>query len=239
MSSPLTPPASGRLGRLVLRALGAAVGVLAGFVALDQGSSLVKERDPLLDALERLHHIALKADQDADRVLVSTAPDLIGVIMCVGDDRAALALGRLGQPALVDQERGLLLRPRHDALGLLLRLLHDPLTLGVDPLGGADLFGHGDTQLIDETESGVLIDHDIRGEGQLLAVCDEGFKALDEEDDVDRCALQADETRGVQADRKYRMPGTRINVRRARWPGRAAPPAGSWPTHRPRSRRSP
>src|SRR4029079_5653001 len=61
---------------------------------------------------------------------------------------------------------------------------------GVDSLGGADLLGHGDAQLVDEPERRVLVDDDVRRERQLLAVCDEGFEALDEEDDVDRTVLQ-------------------------------------------------
>ena len=100
-------------------------------------------------------------------------------------------LGRLGQPALVDEEGGLLLGLGDDPLGLLLRLLDDPLALGVDPLGGADLLGDGDAQLVDEAERRVLVDHDVGRERQLLAVGDERFEALDEEDDVDGSALLA------------------------------------------------
>ena len=111
--------------------------------------------------------------------------------MGVGDDLAALGLGRLGEAALVDQEGGLLLGLGDDPLGLLLRLLDDPLALGVDPLGGADLLGDGDTKLVDEAERRVLVDHDVGRERQLLAVGDQRFEALDEEDDVDRSALQA------------------------------------------------
>ena len=94
-------------------------------------------------------------------------------------------LGGLGQPPLVDEEGGLLLGARDDALRLFLRLLDDPLALGVDPLGGPDLLGDGDAQLVDEPERGVLVDDDVRRERQLLAVRDERFEALDEEDDVD------------------------------------------------------
>ena len=108
----------------------------------------------------------------------------------VGDDLAALGLGRLGQPALVDEEGGLLLGPGDDPLGLFLGLLDDPLALGVDPLGGADLLRDGDPQLVDEAERRVLVDDDVRGQRQLLAVGDERLEALDEEDDVDRSALQ-------------------------------------------------
>ena len=111
--------------------------------------------------------------------------------MGVGDDLSALSLGRLGQAALVDQEGCLLLGFGDDPLGLLLRLLDDPLALGVDALCGADLFGDGDTQLIDETQGRVLVDDDVGRERQLLAVGDQRLEALDEKDDVDRSALQA------------------------------------------------
>ena len=100
--------------------------------------------------------------------------------------RRLSASARLGQAALVDQERGLLLGLGDDPLGLLLGLLDDPLALGVDPLGGADLLGDGDPQLVDEAERGVLVDDDVVGQRQLLAVRDQRLEALDEEDDVDR-----------------------------------------------------
>ena len=60
-----------------------------------------------------------------------------------------------------------------DPLRLLLRLLDDPLALRVDPLGGADLLGDGDAELVDQAERGVLVDHDVGRERQLLAVGDE------------------------------------------------------------------
>ena len=41
--------------------------------------ALVEQGDPLLDALERLDDVALEADEDADRVLVGAAPDVVGV----------------------------------------------------------------------------------------------------------------------------------------------------------------
>ncbi len=113
----------------------------------------------------------------------------------VADDHPALRLGRLGQATLVDQEGGLLLGPGDDPLGFVLCLLDDPLALGVDAFGRADLFGDGDAQLIDEAEGRVLVDHDVRRQRQLLAVGDQRFEALDEEDDVDRSALQAGEAR--------------------------------------------
>ena len=76
-----------------------------------------------------------------------------------------------------------------DPLGLFLGLLDDPLALGVDPLGGADLLGDGDAELVDEVEGRVLVDDDVGRQRQLLAVRDERLEALDEEDDVDRRAL--------------------------------------------------
>ena len=103
----------------------------------------------------------------------------------------ALGLGLLGEAALVDEERRLLLGLGDDPLGLVLGLLDDPLALGVDPLGGADLLGDGDAQLVDEAERGVLVDDDVGRQRQLLAVRDQRLEALDEEDDVDRSALLA------------------------------------------------
>ena len=111
--------------------------------------------------------------------------------MGVGDDLAALGIGRLGQAAFVDQKGRLFLCLRDDALGLLLRLLDDPLAFRVDPLGGADLFGDGNAQFVDEAEGSVLIDYDVGRERQLLAVGDQRFKPFDEKDDVDRSVLQA------------------------------------------------
>jgi hypothetical protein len=93
--------------------------------------------------------------------------------VCLADDLPALRVGGLGQATLVDQKSGLLLGLRDDALGLLLRLLDDPLPFGVDPLGGADFLRDGDAELVDEPERRVLVDDDVGGEGQLLAVGDE------------------------------------------------------------------
>ena len=107
----------------------------------------------------------------------------------------ALGLGGLGEAALVDQEGRLLLGLGDDPLGLFLGLLDDPLALGVDPLGGADLLGDGDAELVDEAERGVLVDDDVGRERQLLAVRDQRLEALDEEDDVDGSALLASDGR--------------------------------------------
>ena len=124
--------------------------------------------------------------------------------MRVGDDLPALGVGRLGEASFVDQEGRLLLGLRDDPLRLFLGLLDDPLALGVDALRRPDLFGDGDAELVDQAEGGVLVDDDVGGEGQLLAVRDQRFEALDEEDDVQRSALQAVVGPGRSAGRKYR-----------------------------------
>jgi hypothetical protein len=213
----------GRLPRLVHRALSGGSVTVVG--TLQRCPPVVEQGDALLDALERVGHVALEADQDPDGVLVSAAPDLVGIAMGIADDRPALRVGRLGQPALVDQEGGLLLCPGDDALGLVLGLLDDPFALGIDPLGGTNLFGDSDAQLIDEAEGRVLVDDDVGGERQLLAVRDQRFEALDEEDDVDRSVLQADEARYrvAQADSKYRTAAS--DVRGS--PARSACPVGA------------
>ncbi|MFI5225349.1 MAG: hypothetical protein ACHQ3P_01600 [Candidatus Limnocylindrales bacterium] len=146
---------------------------------------LVEEGDALLDALEGLHDVALEADQDRGGVLVGTPADVVADAFGLADDPAALVLGRLGQAALVDEEGRLFLGPADDPLRLLLGLLDDPLTLGVDPLGGPDLLGDGDAQLVDEIEGGDLVDDDVVRQRQLLAVRDDRLEPLDEEDDVD------------------------------------------------------
>ena len=105
------------------------------------------------------------------------------------DDPAALLVGGEQQPALLDQEGGLLLGAPDDPLGLLLGLLDDPLALGVDPLGGAHFLGDRDPKLVDEVERGHLVEDDVVGERQLLAVRDQGLEPFDEEDDVDGRAL--------------------------------------------------
>ena len=134
------------------------------------------------------------------------------------DDPAALGVGGLGQPALVDEEGRLLLGPTDDPLRLLLRLLDDPLALGVDPLRGPDLLGDGDAELVDEPERRVLVDHHVRRERQLLAVGDQRFETLDEEDDVDVVALL-----------RRRLWHGPLGQRRATGPveGRAALPVGT------------
>ena len=105
--------------------------------------------------------------------------------MRLSDDAPAFELRRLGQTPLVDEERSLLLGLRDDPLRLLLGLFDDPLALGIDPLRRADLLGNRDPQLVDEPERRVLVDDDVGRQRQFLAVRDERFEALDEEDDVD------------------------------------------------------
>ena len=225
-------------GRLVFPTLATTGPVDSRLVALERGVALVEEGDAILDALERLDDVTLEAYEDTDRVLVRPAPDVVGVAVRGGQDLPALALGGLGQAPFVDEEGGLFLGLGHDPLGLGLGLLDDPLALGVDPLGGADLFGDRDAELIDEAERRVLVDDDVGRERQLLAVGDEGFEALDKEDDVDERSLQADGL-GSQAGAKYRTPGARISGRRTRSRGPREPlPGPSW-IHRHRSPRSP
>ena len=130
------------------------------------------------------------AFEHVDGVLVGAAADALGVGLGVGDDAAALGHGLLGQPAFVDEKRGLLLGTGDDPLRLLLGLLDDPLAFGVDPLRRADLFGDGDSELVDEAERGRLVDDDVVRQRKLLAVRDDRLEALDEEDDVDRRALR-------------------------------------------------
>ena len=177
---------------------------------------LVEHRDPLLDALERLDDVALEADQHADRVLVRAAPDLVGVAVGLGDDLAGSAPRRPAvRPRSSMRNAACSWALRDDPLGLVLGLLDDPLALGVDPLGRADLLGDGDPQLVDEPEGRVLVDDDVGRQRQLLAVRDERLEALDEEDDVDRSALLA----------RRSGPGTRGRQYGTRTRASAPPPA--------------
>jgi hypothetical protein len=108
----------------------------------------------------------------------------------------ALRLRLLGEAALVDEKRRLLLRLGDDPLGLFLGLLDDPLALGVDPLCGADLLGNGDAKLVDQPERRRLVDDDVVRQRQPPTVRDDRLEALDEEDDVDRSALRGVDRNG-------------------------------------------
>jgi hypothetical protein len=108
--------------------------------------------------------------------------DLLGLL----DDPAALGLRGLRQPALPDEERGLLLGAADDACRLVLGLLEDALTLGVDPLGGPDFLWDRDAQLVDEIEDRVPIDEDLPRRGQARARRDLRLEPLEEKDDVRR-----------------------------------------------------
>ena len=154
------------------------------------GAPRVEELDALLDALQGLDHVPFQAHEDVDGVLVGAAAYLLGVRFRLADDAPAFGFRLLGEAPLVDQERRLLLGLGDDPLGLFLGLLDDPLALGVDPLGGSDLLGYGDTQLVDQTKGGLLVDDDVVRQGQVLAVGDDRLETLDEEDDVDRIALR-------------------------------------------------
>jgi hypothetical protein len=168
----------------------------------DLGASLVEKGNALLDALERLHDLALEPDEDADGVFVGAAADLLGLVLALADDPSALRLGLLRESALVDEECGLLLGAGHDALGFLLGFFDDPLALGIDPFRRTDLLGDGNAQLVDEAERSGLVDDDVIGQREAPAVRDYRLEALDEENDVDRSAL------------RWRSTGTA-----GRWPG--------------------
>jgi hypothetical protein len=175
-----------RVLRLVLPVVVVGIAVVGDLLRCDHlGASLVEQGDALLDALEGLGHVAFQAFEDADGVLVRAGPDALRVVVGLADDPATLEVGGLREPALVDEEGRLLLGLGDDALRLFLGLLDDPFALGIDALGRPDLLGDGDPQLIDEPERRVLVDDDVRGQGQLLPVGDERFETLDEEDDVD------------------------------------------------------
>jgi hypothetical protein len=149
------------------------------------GPALVEKRDPLLDALEGLDDLPLEPDEDPDRIFVGAATDVVRVVLGLADDPPTLDFGQLREPPLVDQEGRLLLGAGDDPFGLLLGLLDDALALGIDPFRGADLFGHGDAELVDEAEGCCLVDDDIARQWQLPTVGDDRFEALDKEDDVD------------------------------------------------------
>ena len=155
------------------------------------GASLVEEGDALLDALQGPDDVPFEPDKHRHRVLVGAAPDLSCIQLRLGDDPSALVLGRLGQAALVDEEGCLLLGAGDDPVRLVLRLDDDPLTFRVDPLRGADLLRDCDAELVDEAQRVVLVQDDAVRERQLLSARDERLEPLDEEDDVDRRALQA------------------------------------------------
>ena len=154
------------------------------------GAAFVEQRDPLFDALQGLNDLTLEPDEHRHGVLVGAAADLLGVGLRAADDALALVISGLGQATLIDQERGLFLGAGDDPLRLLLRLVDDPFALGVDSLCRTDLLGDGNAQLVDQAERGVLVDDDVGGQGQLLAVGDQRFEALDQEDDVDRRVLR-------------------------------------------------
>jgi hypothetical protein len=181
-------------------------------------TALVQEADALLDALQRPLHVALEAFEHAHGVFVRAGADPLAVGMCVFDDPLALGLGRLGQAALVDEERRLFLGAADDALCFFLGFLDDAFALGVDPLRGANLFGDGDAELVDEPEGRVLVDDNVRRERQLLAVGDQRLEALDEEDDVDVVSPPA---RSIMARASASAtPYERSNARRnASWAG--------------------
>jgi hypothetical protein len=211
-----------RVLRLILPVVAVRIAVVGALLRLrdEVGASLVEQGDALLDALEGLGHVAFQALEDPDRVLVGAGPDAFGIVVGLADDPATLEIGGLGEPALVDEEGRLLLGLGDDALGLFLGLLDDPFALGVDALGRPDLLRDGDPQLVDEPERRVLVDDDVRGQGQLLPVGDERFETLDEEDDVDgggpparapglwHGALALSDGRAPRAGRRRPVPAT-------------------------------
>lgn len=153
-------------------------------------TSLVEDGDPLLDAGQGLADFEFKCLEHPERVIVGARPDQLGLRARLGEDLEALDFGSFEQPTLADEECCLLLGSAGNAAGLIVGLLDDPLTLGVDPLGGAHFLGNGYPKLIDEIEDPVPIDDRVPGEWQRLATRDQGFEPLKEEDDVQSASLQ-------------------------------------------------
>jgi hypothetical protein len=90
-----------------------------GRIALIQGG----ESAP--DALQGLDDLTLQLDEDAGSVGVSALLDLLGLGPGLLDDLFRAQLGRSSELALLDEEGGLLLRPRDDALRFVLGTLHE------------------------------------------------------------------------------------------------------------------
>src|SRR5436190_21986549 len=134
--------------RLVCRRLPCVLGARA--VLAGRCPSFVEQRNPLLDALQRAHDLALEGDEHRGCVLVGAPPNLLRILLGAGDDPTALVGSGLRQPALVDQEGSLLLCLRDDALGLLLRLLDVLVAFRRDPVRSPDLLGDGGPNLVDE-----------------------------------------------------------------------------------------
>jgi hypothetical protein len=155
--------------------------------------------------------------------LVGAATYGVRVVLGLADDPSTLGLGLLGEAPFVDEEGCLLLGPGDDPLRLLLGLLDDALTLGIDPFCGADLLGDGDAQLVDQAKGRCLVDDDVARQGQLSAVRDDRFKALDKEDDVDRSAL-----RGGRLGSAGRWPGLSHGATLAERGGGCGPRGPSW-----------
>ena len=109
---------------------------------------------------------------------------VVGVDLRSLDDLSPLGLGELEKAALSDQEGGLLLGPAHDPRCLFLGLLDDPFAFRVDPLGGPNLFGNRDPELIDEVEDRIAVDDRVPRQGKGLARGDQRLEPFEEEDDV-------------------------------------------------------
>src|SRR3990172_4248797 len=171
-SSPATLIAS--TGGRVLVAGACVVALFPGRQVARRHPPCVEHGEPALDALQRLDALALELDEHARGVLVRSSADLLFLRVRRLEQLRGAAFRLLRQAALSDQEGGLLLRSRLDALRLL-----------VDPLRLADLFGDRRAQLIEQLLGLELVDDDVVREGQLRPIGDERVEALDEEHDVD------------------------------------------------------
>ena len=105
-----------------------------------------------------------------------------------------------GQLALLDQESGLLLGTREDALRLLLGALDDALGLLVDALGRADLFGHRDAELVEQIEGSRLVDDHVARQRHVAAAGDHALELFDEKNDVDGTGLRCTRTLATRRD---------------------------------------
>ena len=146
--------------------------------------TLIEHIDPALDAGQGLDALALEANEDAGRVLVGAATDLASLVLSAIEDLGRALLRCSNELALLEHLDRLLLRPGDDRVALLAGALGDPPGLLGDPARLADLFRHGDAQLVDQLEERGLVEDDVVREGQLLAGGDQRLQTFDEEDDV-------------------------------------------------------
>ena len=139
----------------------------------------LKDADTVVDLVAHFRDLILQLHQDIKDIVIRLGTDAFGFGARLGKDLFGTALGFLCDDILLRELVGFIAGKLQGAVGFLLRLRHDPVTLCDDLLGFFHLFGDGDAHLVDQFEHLIFIHNDIMRERHSLRIVEKLFETVD------------------------------------------------------------